>query len=489
MNKKQIVASLSVAMLACSLPATALAQEAVVPEEPAAVTAGLGLVSGNQDTSTGSMTVDAAALDASVPQKTEQKTADSEKPSVETKSSSDADGNLNSVDEKTSDANAKMQAQAVPAKVAATAVLPNLTFGVGTYKDTGDDIVLDKVLYSYTVNSSTAGVTVDGNYYVIPLQPVKDWLAAHAPEYRLAGALNGESTVRAYGKNGKYILQVEKNPDYKPQPAHTLIMKIGFKKADGTVVYSRDVYADDACVTREGTQYWVSTAQLHEWLAQHPGYRTASAIPAADSKGQCVPVRGEFPYSYLYEVTEVAQPQPAHTLIMKIGFKKADGTVVYSRDVYADDACVTREGTQYWVSTAQLHEWLAQHPGYRTASAIPAADSKGQCVPVRGEFPYSYLYEVTEVAQPQPDQSTTPDSKKPETGNGKQDDAGNRPATPLPVAANAKVEQVAAKRAGTAKGKGLPQTGDMSGTFAGAIAFVGALILGAGARLRRFGNR
>ena len=188
-------------------------------------------------------------------------------------------------------------------------------------------------------------------------------------------------------------------------------------------------------------------------------------------------------------MTEVERPQPAHTLIMKIGFKKADGTVVYSRDVYADDACVTREGTQYWVSTAQLHEWLAQHPGYRTASAIPAADSKGQCVPVRGEFPYSYLYEVTEVAQPQPDQSTTPDSKKPETGNGKQDDAGNRPATPLPVAANAKVEQVAAKRAGTAKGKGLPQTGDMSGTFAGAIAFVGALILGAGARLRRFGNR
>ena len=402
MNKKQIVASLSVAMLACSLPATALAQEAVVPEEPAAVTAGLGLVSGNQDTSTGSMTVDAAALDASVPQKTEQKTADSEKPSVETKSSSDADANLNSVDEKTSDANAKMQAQAVPAKVAATTVLPNLTFGVGTYKDTGDDIVLDKVLYSYTVNSSTAGVTVDGNYYVIPLQPVKDWLAAHAPEYRLAGALNGESTVRAYGKNGKYILQVEKNPDYKPQPAHTLIMKIGFKKADGTVVYSRDVYADDACVTREGTQYWVSTAQLHEWLAQHPGYRTASAIPAADSKGQCVPVRGEFPYSYLYEVTEVERPQPD---------------------------------------------------------------------------------------QPQPDQSTTPDSKKPETGNGKQDNAGNRSATPLPVAANAKVEQVAAKRAGTAKGKGLPQTGDMSGTFAGAIAFVGALILGAGARLRRFGNR
>lgn len=397
MNKKQIVASLSVAMLACSLPATALAQEAVVPEEPAAVTAGLGLVSGNQDTSTGSTTVDAAALDASVPQKTEQKTADSEKPSVETKSSSDADANLNSVDGKTSDANAKMQAQAVPAKVAATTVLPNLTFGVGTYKDTGDDIVLDKVLYSYTVNSSTAGVTVDGNYYVIPLQPVKDWLAAHAPEYRLAGALNGESTVRAYGKNGKYILQVEKNPDYKPQPAHTLIMKIGFKKADGTVVYSRDVYADDACVTRDGTQYWVSTAQLHEWLAQHPGYRTASAIPAADSKGQCVPVRGEFPYSYLYEVTEVEQPQP--------------------------------------------------------------------------------------------DQSTTPDSKKPETGNGKQDDAGNRSATPLPVAANAKVEQVAAKRAGTAKGKGLPQTGDMSGTFAGAIAFVGALILGAGARLRRFGNR
>lgn len=397
MNKKQIVASLSVAMLACSLPATALAQEAVVPEEPAAVTAGLGLVSGNQDTSTGSTTVDAAALDASVPQKTEQKTADSEKPPVETKSSSDADANLNSVDEKTSDANAKMQAQALPAKVAATTVLPNLTFGVGTYKDTGDDIVLDKVLYSYTVNSSTAGVTVDGNYYVIPLQPVKDWLAAHAPEYRLAGALNGESTVRAYGKNGKYILQVEKNPDYKPQPAHTLIMKIGFKKADGTVVYSRDVYADDACVTREGTQYWVSTAQLHEWLAQHPGYRTASAIPAADSKGQCVPVRGEFPYSYLYEVTEVAQPQP--------------------------------------------------------------------------------------------DQSTTPDSKKPETGNGKQDDAGNRSATPLPVAANAKAEQVAAKRAGTAKGKGLPQTGDMSGTFAGAIAFVGALILGAGARLRRFGNR
>ena len=397
MNKKQIVASLSVAMLACSLPATALAQEAVVPEEPAAVTAGLGLVSGNQDTSTGSTTVDAAALDASVPQKTEQKTADSEKPSVETKSSSDADANLNSVDEKISDANAKMQAQAVPAKVAATTVLPNLTFGVGTYKDTGDDIVLDKVLYSYTVNSSTAGVTVDGNYYVIPLQPVKDWLAAHAPEYRLAGALNGESTVRAYGKNGKYILQVEKNPDYKPQPAHTLIMKIGFKKADGTVVYSRDVYADDACVTRDGTQYWVSTAQLHEWLAQHPGYRTVSAIPAADSKGQCVPVRGEFPYSYLYEVTEVEQPQP--------------------------------------------------------------------------------------------DQSTTPDSKKPETGNGKQDDAGNRSATPLPVAANAKVEQVAAKRAGTAKGKGLPQTGDMSGTFAGAIAFVGALILGAGARLRRFGNR
>lgn len=397
MNKKQIVASLSVAMLACSLPATALAQEAVVPEEPAAVTAGLGLVSGNQDTSTGSTTVDAAALDASVPQKTEQKTADSEKPPVETKSSSDADANLNSVDEKTSDANAKMQAQALPAKVAATTVLPNLTFGVGTYKDTGDDIVLDKVLYSYTVNSSTAGVTVDGNYYVIPLQPVKDWLAAHAPEYRLAGALNGESTVRAYGKNGKYILQVEKNPDYKPQPAHTLIMKIGFKKADGTVVYSRDVYADDACVTREGTQYWVSTAQLHEWLAQHPGYRTASAIPAADSKGQCVPVRGEFPYSYLYEVTEVEQPQP--------------------------------------------------------------------------------------------DQSTTPDSKKPETGNGKQDNAGNRSATPLPVAANAKVEQVAAKRAGTAKGKGLPQTGDMSGTFAGAIAFVGALILGAGARLRRFGNR
>ena len=188
-------------------------------------------------------------------------------------------------------------------------------------------------------------------------------------------------------------------------------------------------------------------------------------------------------------MTEVERPQPAHTLIMKIGFKKADGTVVYSRDVYADDACVTRDGTQYWVSTAQLHEWLAQHPGYRTASAIPAADSKGQCVPVRGEFPYSYLYEVTEVEQPQPDQSTTPDSKKPETGNGKQDDAGNRSATPLPVAANAKVEQVAAKRAGTAKGKGLPQTGDMSGTFAGAIAFVGALILGAGARLRRFGNR
>lgn len=402
MNKKQIVASLSVAMLACSLPATALAQEAVVPEEPAAVTAGLGLVSGNQDTSTGSTTVDVAALDASVPQKTEQKTADSEKPSVETKSSSDADANLNSANEKTSDANAKMQAQAVPAKVAATTVLPNLTFGVGTYKDTGDEIVLDKVLYSYTVNSSTAGVTVDGNYYVIPLQPVKDWLAAHAPEYRLAGALNGESTVRAYGKNGKYILQVEKNPDYKPQPAHTLIMKIGFKKADGTVVYSRDVYADDACVTREGTQYWVSTAQLHEWLAQHPGYRTASAIPAADSKGQCVPVRGEFPYSYLYEVTEVEQPQPD---------------------------------------------------------------------------------------QPQPDQSTTPDSKKPETGNGEQDGAGNRSATPLPVAANAKVEQVAAKRAGTAKGKGLPQTGDMSGAFAGAIAFVGALILGAGARLRRFGNR
>jgi hypothetical protein len=397
MNKKQIVASLSVAMLACSLPATALAQEAVVPEEPAAVTAGLGLVSGNQDTSTGSTTVDVAALDASVPQKTEQKTADSEKPSVETKSSSDADANLNSANEKTSDANAKMQAQAVPAKVAATTVLPNLTFGVGTYKDTGDEIVLDKVLYSYTVNSSTAGVTVDGNYYVIPLQPVKDWLAAHAPEYRLAGALNGESTVRAYGKNGKYILQVEKNPDYKPQPAHTLIMKIGFKKADGTVVYSRDVYADDACVTREGTQYWVSTAQLHEWLAQHPGYRTASAIPAADSKGQCVPVRGEFPYSYLYEVTEVERPQP--------------------------------------------------------------------------------------------DQSTTPDSKKPETGNGEQDGAGNRSATPLPVAANAKVEQVAAKRAGTAKGKGLPQTGDMSGAFAGAIAFVGALILGAGARLRRFGNR
>lgn len=397
MNKKQIVASLSVAMLACSLPATALAQEAVVPEEPAAVTAGLGLVSGNQDTSTGSTTVDVAALDASVPQKTEQKTADSEKPSVETKSSSDADANLNSANEKTSDANAKMQAQAVPAKVAATTVLPNLTFGVGTYKDTGDEIVLDKVLYSYTVNSSTAGVTVDGNYYVIPLQPVKDWLAAHAPEYRLAGALNGESTVRAYGKNGKYILQVEKNPDYKPQPAHTLIMKIDFKKADGTVVYSRDVYADDACVTREGTQYWVSTAQLHEWLAQHPGYRTASAIPAADSKGQCVPVRGEFPYSYLYEVTEVERPQP--------------------------------------------------------------------------------------------DQSTTPDSKKPETGNGEQDGAGNRSATPLPVAANAKVEQVAAKRAGTAKGKGLPQTGDMSGAFAGAIAFVGALILGAGARLRRFGNR
>ena len=402
MNKKQIVASLSVAMLACSLPATALAQEAVVPEEPAAVTAGLGLVSGNQDTSTGSTTVDAAALYASVPQKTEQKTADSEKPSVETKSSSDADANLNSVNEKPSDANAKMQAQAVPAKVAATTVLPNLTFGVGTYKDTGDDIVLDKVLYSYTVNSSTAGVTVDGNYYVIPLQPVKDWLAAHAPEYRLAGALNGESTVRAYGKSGKYILQVEKNPDYKPQPAHTLIMKIGFKKADGTVVYSRDVYADDACVTREGTQYWVSTAQLHEWLAQHPGYRTASAIPAADSKGQCVPVRGEFPYSYLYEVTEVERPQPD---------------------------------------------------------------------------------------QPQPDQSTTPDSKKPETSNGKQDGGGNRSTTPLPAAANAKVEQVAAKRAGTAKAKGLPQTGDMSGMFAGAIAFVGALILGAGARLRRFGNR
>ena len=116
--------------------------------------------------------------------------------------------------------------------------------------------MLDKVLYSYAVNASTPGVTVDGKYYVVPLQPIKDWLAANAPEYRLAGAIAGNSSVRVYAsKNGKAIYEVEKDPNYKPvdpKPAHTLIAKLGFRKADGTAVYSVDVYADDACVTRDG---------------------------------------------------------------------------------------------------------------------------------------------------------------------------------------------------------------------------------------------
>lgn len=398
MNRKQIVVSISAAMLACSMPAAALAQEAAVPGEPAAVTAGLGLTSEQQDTDAVSAVSDAVVKkDDSSAQKAERKVADSAQQSDGVQSSSATKASSSSQNEKVSVEGMKTQTKSAPAKAAAGTVLPDLTFGIGTYKDTGEDIVLDKVLYSYTVNSSTSGVTVDGNYYVIPLQPVKDWLAANAPEYRLAGALNGASTVRAYSKNSKYILEVEKNPDYKPKPDHILIMKIGFKKADGTVVYSRDVYADDSFVTEDGTQYWVSTASLHEWLAQHPGYRTVSTIPAADSKGQCVPVKGEFPYSYLYEVAETEQPEP--------------------------------------------------------------------------------------------DKPVTPDTKKPETGDTKKDDDDTGSAKQPSAKAEAKARQVTAKKEAGSKKKTLPQTGDANGALIGTIALVGILVVGVGAFLRRLVRR
>lgn len=310
MNRKKIALSVSTIALACALPVPALAEETAAPAAPVAVTAGLDINGENKTDTEKSSNLDSDAASSESTKQSEKAEETAQKgaeESVKTSVAASAGKSKQVVS----------APQAVQAKAAdATSSLPDITFGIGTYRDAGDDYMLDKVLYSYTVNASTPGVTVDGKYYVVPLQPIKDWLAANAPEYRLAGAIAGNSSVRVYAsKNGKAIYEVEKDPNYKPadpKPAHTLIAKLGFRKADGTAVYSVDVYADDACVTRDGSQYWVSTKALHEWLGQHPEYKTDQVIPSSDSKGQCLPVNGSFPYSYLYEVSDAkpADPKP-----------------------------------------------------------------------------------------------------------------------------------------------------------------------------------
>lgn len=211
MNRKKIALSVSTIALACALPVPALAEETAAPAAPVAVTAGLGINGENKTDTEKSSNLDS---DAASPESTKQ----SEK-AEETAQKGTEESVKTSVAASAGKSEQVVSApQAVQAKAAdATSSLPDITFGIGTYRDAGDDYVLDKVLYSYTVNASTPGVTVDGKYYVVPLQPIKDWLAANAPEYRLAGAIAGNSSVRVYAsKNGKAIYEVEKDPNYKP---------------------------------------------------------------------------------------------------------------------------------------------------------------------------------------------------------------------------------------------------------------------------------
>ena len=230
MNRKKIALSVSTIALACALPVPALAEETAAPAAPVAVTAGLGINGENKTDTEKSSNLDSDAASSESTKQSEKAEETAQKgaeESVKTSVAASAGKSKQGVS----------APQAVQAKAAdATSSLPDITFGIGTYRDAGDDYMLDKVLYSYAVNASTPGVTVDGKYYVVPLQPIKDWLAANAPEYRLAGAIAGNSSVRVYAsKNGKAIYEVEKDPNYKPadpKPAHTLIAKLGFRKAD-----------------------------------------------------------------------------------------------------------------------------------------------------------------------------------------------------------------------------------------------------------------